>query len=189
MLPESRTFQLVRHSDSANRSECTIEVEVNFQIPAMSQLIYRVSGDVHSLAIPAPASPARKNELWRHTSFEIFLTGLNGAYYEFNFSPSTQWAAYRFDAYRQGLTKLQLPSAPRINTGVTPDSLFLYAVVDLRKLLDKDIGSRTRMAFAAVVENRDGDLSYWALRHTAGRPDFHHADGFAFELPHNDLSL
>jgi len=34
----------------------------------------------------------------------------------------------------------------------------------------------------AVVECVDGALSYWALRHAAGKPDFHHPDTFALEI-------
>ena len=40
-----------------------------------------------------------------------------------------------------------------------------------------------RVALAAVVEDATGDLSYWSLRHAAGKPDFHHSDGFVLELP------
>jgi len=39
-----------------------------------------------------------------------------------------------------------------------------------------------RLALAAVVEDERGMLSYWALRHPAGKPDFHHPDAFALEL-------
>jgi hypothetical protein len=33
-----------------------------------------------------------------------------------------------------------------------------------------------------VIEEIDGALSYWALRHAPGKPDFHHRDAFALEL-------
>jgi hypothetical protein len=33
-----------------------------------------------------------------------------------------------------------------------------------------------------VIEEGDGVLSYWALRHPAARPDFHHPEGFALEI-------
>ena len=39
-----------------------------------------------------------------------------------------------------------------------------------------------RLALAAVVEEDDGRLSYWALQHAPGNPDFHHPEGFALEL-------
>jgi hypothetical protein len=41
---------------------------------------------------------------------------------------------------------------------------------------------RLRLALTAVVEDARGRLSYWALRHPPGRPDFHHRDGFALVL-------
>ena len=39
-----------------------------------------------------------------------------------------------------------------------------------------------RLALSAVVEAADGELSYWALRHPPGRPDFHHIDAFDLQL-------
>ena len=39
-----------------------------------------------------------------------------------------------------------------------------------------------RIALAAVIEDENGGLSYWALRHPPGKPDFHHPNGFALEV-------
>jgi hypothetical protein len=33
-----------------------------------------------------------------------------------------------------------------------------------------------------VIEEKNGALSYWALRHPAGKPDFHRRSAFAMEL-------
>jgi hypothetical protein len=38
------------------------------------------------------------------------------------------------------------------------------------------------LALAAVIEDHRGQLSYWALEHPVGKPDFHHPDGFTIEL-------
>jgi hypothetical protein len=35
---------------------------------------------------------------------------------------------------------------------------------------------------SAVVEEENGTLSYWALKHPRDKPDFHCPDGFVFEL-------
>jgi hypothetical protein len=32
------------------------------------------------------------------------------------------------------------------------------------------------------MEDAGGVLSYWALDHPAGKPDFHHPDAFALQL-------
>jgi hypothetical protein len=39
-----------------------------------------------------------------------------------------------------------------------------------------------QLAFSAIIEDDQGVLSYWALTHPPGRPDFHHPDAFALEL-------
>jgi hypothetical protein len=39
-----------------------------------------------------------------------------------------------------------------------------------------------QIGLAAVVEAQDGTLSYWALKHPGGKPDFHHPDAFALKL-------
>jgi hypothetical protein len=34
-----------------------------------------------------------------------------------------------------------------------------------------------------VIEETNGNKSYWALAHPPGKADFHHADCFALEFP------
>jgi hypothetical protein len=41
---------------------------------------------------------------------------------------------------------------------------------------------KVALGLAAVIEEQDGALSYWALRHPAGTPDFHHPEAFALAL-------
>jgi ABC-type proline/glycine betaine transport system permease subunit len=65
------------------------------------RLRYTLTGDLNALAIPAPLPPGPADGLWQHTCFEAFVgTAGSAAYREFNFSPSGQWAAYRFSAER-----------------------------------------------------------------------------------------
>ncbi|HEY1371369.1 MAG TPA: hypothetical protein VGH50_02790 [Candidatus Binatia bacterium] len=102
----------------------------------------------------------------------------DAGYYEFNFSPSGLWAAYRFRSYRDR-TELEAFPAPEIAATTTAESLRLDAKVDLRALADFN---PSKIALAAVVEDTDGELGYWALRHPPGKPDFHHADNFVLAL-------
>jgi len=162
-----------------------IETEVASAPNGLFHFRYRAVGDLRKLRIPERTAPDRASRLWQHTCFELFITGSGASYFEFNFSPSTQWAAYKFDAYRQAMSALALPSAPRISFAVTPDTLVLDAAIDLQRLLDPQARSRPRMALAAVIEDRDGRLCYWALAHPDGEPDFHHRDGFIAGLPDN----
>jgi hypothetical protein len=58
----------------------------------------------------------------------------------------------------------------------TAGGLTLSAQVSLAGLIAR--GDAVRVALAAVLEDEHGALSYWALAHAPGRPDFHHAAGF-----------
>ena len=121
--------------------------------------------------------------LWKHTCFEAFIRPSEScAYYEFNFSPAGQWAAYRFDSYREGMTPLQLVRSPEISVRNAPDRLELEAMLPVPISAAAGAAPRPKLAIAAVVEEENGRLCYWAARHPAGRPDFHHSDGFVLEL-------
>ena len=63
------------------------------------------------------------------------------------------------------------------------ERLELSATVHIGALAEIAEAPLLRVALAAVVEDAAGDLSYWSLRHAAGKPDFHHSDGFVLELP------
>jgi hypothetical protein len=135
---------------------------------------YRIEGELERLRIPAPRTPAIGKRLWQHTCCEIFLAPSDArAYREFNFSPSGEWAAYAFRSYREGLP-FGTPD-PQIALRRSPHELELQATIAVEP-------GRLRVALSAVIEGEDGALSYWALRHPPGKPDFHHRDAFALEL-------
>lgn len=142
-------------------------------------LRYALDADISQLRVPSATAPARTDGLWRHTCFEAFLAaGDSPAYYEVNLAPSSQWAVYRFDSYRQGMASIPIARAPLIAPTVSSQGLELAAVVSFTDLPELRVGAPLRVALAAVIETREGSLSYWALRHPAGKPDFHNAEGF-----------
>src|ERR1700722_4230711 len=101
---------LILHPDGSCAAVRSIEAGVTRSSPAGLTVQYFVTGDIRALLLPLPSGPGRANELWRHTCFEIFLRKpADDAYCEFNFAPSLQWAAYRFDGYRCGMRDLEIP--------------------------------------------------------------------------------
>jgi hypothetical protein len=151
-------------------------------------LAFELSGDLAPLRLPVAAAPQRVEGLWHHTCFEAFIAAGDGGSREFNFSPSGQWAAWRFDAYRAGMRAEPLAADPIVTIDRGPASL--YCSVRLDGVLVEAAGSRDRardtghlrLALCAVIEDLEGRLYYWALRHPPGRPDFHHPDGYALQL-------
>jgi len=147
------------------------------------KLTYRLSGDLSALRLPEPRPPVRSDMLWRHSCFEAFI-GHGGAsdYWEYNFSPSGAWAAYHFSGYREGMAP-QLKGAPPVITGhIGSETVELAVLLDLSWLTKSSAGVALRLGLAAVVEDKARVLSYWALKHPAEKPDFHHADSFVVEL-------
>jgi hypothetical protein len=145
-------------------------------------LRFLLDGRLDRLAIPPLRAPERRAELWRHTCFEVFVRRPGeSAYAEFNLSPSGEWAAYRFDAYRSGMRELELVQAPETATRCGDGRLD----ASLRIAPAPEPWHRAEalhIAVSAVVEGADGALAYWALAHPAGAPDFHHPAGFVLEF-------
>lgn len=156
-------------------------------VKAMTQdnslkLHFDVLGAVDKLLIPNPKKPEACDGLWQHTCFEAFISVVEECYYhEFNFSPSGDWAAYAFDDYRK--TKpWQAKTAPAISYVRTSDRFSLEAVISLDDLPENPHKQAYRLGLTAVLETKAGGLSYWALFHPAGKPDFHHRAGFTLSF-------
>jgi hypothetical protein len=171
------------HPDSASSVINGIEVEVARSRGGELALSYLVAGKMNGLLLPQVVAPARTDELWRHTCFEAFLGFSPGAgYYEFNFSPSTQWAAYRFSNYRSGMQIAPEIDTPRIEASSSPENYILRVTLDLKRINMPD-SDRWRLGLSVVTEETNGDKSYWALAHAQGKPDFHRYDCFTHEFP------
>ncbi len=168
---------LTLHPDGRCDAVTRIAVEIARPSAAILLVDYIVSGNPDDLSLPPIGTPARTDGLWQHTCFEAFVRpGSGDSYFEFNFSPSTQWAAYRFDRYREGMAAAGV-AVPRVEFEPTPQRCILRAVLTL-----PDEGA-CRLGLSAVIEETNGRKSYWALAHPPGKPDFHHSDCFALELP------
>lgn len=165
------------HPESRCDAVAAIEVEVARLQAGSLVLRYVVTGKIGDLRLPPVVTPARADGLWKHTCFEAFVRAPSAAgYTEFNFAPSMEWAAYRFSAYREGMTVAREVAAPLIDVIAGEDAFELQAM-----LAFPDTGTR-RMGLSAVIEEAGGRISYWAIAHPPGKPDFHHADCFALEF-------
>ena len=175
---------LTLHPDSSCEAVTLIEVDVVRPRPRALLLRYCVTGKPSELRLPPLTSSFRADELWRRTCFEAFVRGPgDDAYYEFNFAPSTQWAAYRFTGYRSGMSAPGEMAAPVIEVRSTERRFELQASLDLEPLTGLPGDGPWRLGLSTVIQEASGRISYWALAHPPGKPDFHHADGFAYEVP------
>lgn len=145
-------------------------------------LVFMAQGDLARIRIPAERASARVDDLWRRTCFETFLRSPDAdTYIELNFSPSSEWAAYRFEGYRSDLGRAEV-GTPTVKAMTAGKYLTVVASVELASLPELVPWEIWEIGLAAIIEADDGALSHWALVHPPGSPDFHHRDCFAGDL-------
>jgi hypothetical protein len=119
----------------------------------------------------------RRDELWKSTCLEAFLLKPDGSYHEINLAPEGAWNVYSFNSYREGM---------RTESSVTEvfdfNSTFgqLSAKLDLSALLKSPLNFR--LGLTAVIETEGGERSYWSLKHSSEKPDFHDSRGHILEM-------
>jgi hypothetical protein len=171
-------LQLSPHPDLPGNAVSQVACDVSLRGDDLT-FGYVATGRIADLAVAPISTSERADDLWRHTCFEAFVRPEGGqGYVELNFAPSTQWAAYRFTDYREGMATAEL-GAPRIEVASEVGRLAVSVSLSRSSLPP----GPCRLALSAVIEERDGARSYWALAHPPGRPDFHHDAGFASLLP------
>jgi hypothetical protein len=183
-MPANQTAVLTAHPSTPGDAIRALEVRGRVRETDLLVLDYALQGDIARLQIPPQRTAQRVDELWKHTCFEAFLvTDDSPGYYELNFSPSGEWSAYRFSAYRTGMAPADGVGVPTTSVVLGENTLRLEAAIAIAAIRDlKESAPRLRIALAAVIEGQDGRLSYWAQHHAAAKPDFHHPDAFVFEI-------
>jgi hypothetical protein len=145
---------------------------------ASTNIWFGVGAPADRFVIPQPTEPARADDLWQTTCFEAFLRVPGAdAYREWNFAPSGQWAAYDFATYREGRADAEV-AEPYVRI---EDNFTWWA---LGATFPVEADAVWTLGLSAILEEKDGTKSYWALAHPRGdKPDFHAADCFAARLP------
>src|ERR1700755_3260575 len=109
-----------------------LDVRLSFQSPGVVTLCYTLRGDMSRIRVGTEGAPGQADGLWKHTCFEAFIRPSGSSrYFEFNFSPTRQWAVYRFDSYRQGMTPMDMANPPDIRVQRKPDELTLQVTFGL----------------------------------------------------------
>ncbi len=154
----------------------TVEHAGALGVTASTNIWFGVGAPAERFVLPQ-GEPGLADDLWQTTCFEAFLRGQGGeAYREWNFAPSGQWAAYDFTSHREGRTDAEV-AAPYVRV---EDNMIWWA---LGATIAADAGLEWQLGISAILEEKDGTKSYWALAHPDGdKPDFHDPVCFAARL-------
>lgn len=182
-MPAERAVALACHPESRAGAVCGVRARVLRSADGALAVAFTIEGDIARLRVPVPVTPHFADGLWQRTCCEIFVARRGAAgYHEFNLSPSGAWAAYAFRGYRErsGLETAGLD--PGIVLARSANVLELEATLRLERVSPQHAHEPLVLGLSAVIESADGALSYWALAHPPGRPDFHHTAAFALDL-------
>jgi hypothetical protein len=182
-MPIVPSFFLTAHPDFDNPAVRAIGGRIA-RTGGVLTATWTLEGDLDRLRVPAWKGRLIGERLWEHTCFEIFIradgTGpaRTSAYRELNFAPSGAWAAFAFEDYRKAAAPAHAYVDPEIAVRRGDSAFELEASVRLEHLSKTFLQTPLVLGVSAVIEVCDGGLSYWALAHPAGKPDFHHPEAF-----------
>jgi hypothetical protein len=180
-MPQS--VVLTAHSSTPNDAVRSLGVQVQAEELGILVFRYSLDADMSRVRLPLSGAGGRADALWKHTCFEAFVAQADASgYHEFNFSPSLDWAVYEFSAYREGMSPAEIGRAPEISVRRGDNGLELRSTIRLGHLAGLRDARRLQIAPAAVIEDKNGRLSYWGLWHPPDKPDFHHRNGFILEI-------
>lgn len=173
---------LICHPDTPSSAVSAITVAVTRAPGGRLNLRYTVSGNPRRLA-PSPERVfhgRRADDLWLHTCFEAFVRPAGAdTYVECNLAPTRDWQAYALSGYRSDRRPAETIGKPEVQSELGNG---VYDLAVTWALGDAVSDVPWQVAIAAVIEDANGAISYWALRHAPGKPDFHHADAFALTV-------
>jgi hypothetical protein len=130
---------------------------------------------------PNNPSARRRDGLWQSTCLELFIsTPTSQSYWEYNFCPSGDWNIYQFNGYRSGLEEQPGSNQPTMSNSQESDRFALTVVTQLPEPLMNQ--HELSLGITAVVVQRSGRNSHWALHHGGGEADFHRRDGLRLHL-------
>ena len=173
----SRNFSLQPFGAGKPASPFAITGTISRRDTCLS-ISYLLTGPLQDLVIAPPADkPARQWVLWEHTCLELFLAPRDAPdYWEFNLSPAGHWNLFRLDRLSPGYSGgAGLPGAALYRPLGRPETLTLALKVDLAAIIPAD--RSLEAGISAVLQARDGRLSFWALTHPGREPDFHNRRG------------
>lgn len=147
-------------------------ITVRFEVEGASRVVFP----------PEIGETERRDELWKATCFECFVALAAPAYCEWNFAPNGNWAAYRFDDYREAMSKpdVEIPYIER--TSVGDRARFQIDLAMGKEVAETVSGVLNLSLTAVIIEKGDAKPFYWALAHSGEKPDFHLRESFTLEL-------
>lgn len=127
-----------------------------------------IAGNLENIAFPEiQENPERQHYLWTIGAFEMFVSGKDGAYIEYNFGFNQNYEQINLTGYRTGQSLPEIKNPPKI-TSRFEDGKFVQVVE-----FSEDVIGNSKFSLTAVVILKDGTELYFSNNHCGTKPDFH----------------
>ncbi len=167
-------MNLISHPKYPAHKHLSLSADINI-IKDKCHICYNVSGDIEDIIISDERKAQFRDELWKMTCFEMFIEYDDGPhYYEYNFAPNGDWAAYHFDNYRDGMRPINIMQ-PEIVMERDIGMIKVDVTLDITDLPEGPLN----IGLFAMTFSED-DRSFWALHHSEDTPNFHQKDCFLY---------
>ena len=169
----NQMFTLKNNDSTDNKT--TVKVKITIRHNQL-MLDYQILGDLSHYHFPQKTKQERADELWKETTFELFIAPLNSdEYWEINISPSTQWNMYHFTSYKEGMKASNIISLPSIKTYEYQNEYRL----SFKSIIPKEYFDRVfSINLCVILLDQKGERHFYSIERRKRLPDFHDRDTF-----------
>ena len=184
---------LTAFRENSSSTDLALSVSASSKCLGQDQWVlnFWIVGDLNEIKLPLPISGPvrpgqlnRKDELWKSTCFEAFFSSIGKSeYLEINANTSGFWNAYVFDSYRSGMRPLEgislIHSKFEFKDCRTVQAQFTFS---LESPLRNFFSQKLDLSYTSVIEDKNGGITHWAIRHCGQKPDFHLRESFVLSF-------
>jgi len=151
---------------------------------SMKQLdiTFQLAGNINVLQLPEiTPTPSRTDKLWENTCFEVFVAEPRDPnYWEYNISPSHNWAVFHFTGYRSAKSDELTVDKIIVNShSISPNQYQIQTILPLPQALHN---KNLQVGVSTILRDRQDTIYYYALTHLSQNPDFHDRNCFTLLL-------
>lgn len=149
-------------------------LSVHFVIEDKNNLIYW--GDENKAS-------AREHGLWQTTCFEAFFgVTKSEAYWELNLGLGGSWNLYQFDSYRNTSEPREDARVMKIDFSKIQEEDHIIRLEIGIPIQSLNIKGKLEVGLCSVIEFKNKEKAYFAIKHVSDKPDFHQRDSFVCSL-------
>ena len=165
------THRLQPHNKIEN-----ISIDASLELTKQKiEISFSIKGVLAEYVFPPSKKIQRADEIWKATSFELFLANDAEEYYELNFSSSLAWNFYVLSSYRVKPQELVFEEEPHISYTYKNNEFNIVFNLESKAINFEKFRSYN---LAAILLTEKKERTFWTINHLNDVPNFHNKESF-----------